>query len=515
MIHGTHTHCRILHRVDYMWEEPNGQKMFHGRWFYRYEDLNQASPSEFNRVVHGRSRIVEDRAEEQRQLDMDKILRGFDAMNPNETENDEEEEGKEKGDRGNNGGDDDDDDESTTLNSTSNEEPADDDDELPNIPDDPEYHITDPDPWRLYFGSGECGDTNPILTIIQKVTVLFVRAHPEDAFDRIKKMFAPFRDVYAVFYCADAALPSNVLHSDTGEMYMATKPIEDPFIRQTVAFLKKDRLSDMVEEPLPTLRAFELFAGMGGLTLGLHAANIETHWALELDEAPADAFEKTFPETTLFRANIIVFYRLLEYYFQYLENERQPQPLKELNGENDMDQTFVTIDDDNGSVVENNDKLDAAAEEEEEEYEVERIVQVKYIRMPTKNSAKANTRTSKRFRKRVLSDMKRKRALRASGKRVTDVDACVSYDDDDDDIDIDEENDESDVGSGIDAKDNDAQDIHGEYRFQLMFKVHWEGYSSDDDSWVGENDFGQHPGRLVRVLFFFFSFYTLLLFDRD
>ena len=65
-----------------------------------------------------------------------------------------------------------------------------------------------------------------------------------------------------------------------------TSPPEDPF-----AYPKISR----------PLRCLDVFAGCGGLSLGLHQAGVaETHWAIELFQPAAKAFKENNPKCTVF-----------------------------------------------------------------------------------------------------------------------------------------------------------------------------------------------------------------------
>jgi DNA (cytosine-5)-methyltransferase 1 len=52
------------------------------------------------------------------------------------------------------------------------------------------------------------------------------------------------------------------------------------------------------------LSCLEIFAGCGGLSLGLHQSGVSnSRWAIELESSPARAFQKNFPNATVFEAD--------------------------------------------------------------------------------------------------------------------------------------------------------------------------------------------------------------------
>ena len=48
-----------------------------------------------------------------------------------------------------------------------------------------------------------------------------------------------------------------------------------------------------------TLKAVELFAGIGGFRLGMEAANIQTIWANDLSELASQVYQSNFGETSI------------------------------------------------------------------------------------------------------------------------------------------------------------------------------------------------------------------------
>jgi C-5 cytosine-specific DNA methylase len=58
------------------------------------------------------------------------------------------------------------------------------------------------------------------------------------------------------------------------------------------------------ELPEP-LKSFDLFAGCGGMTTGLHNSGLcRTYWANEFEPSAAEAFKKNFPKAEVFVEDI-------------------------------------------------------------------------------------------------------------------------------------------------------------------------------------------------------------------
>lgn len=61
------------------------------------------------------------------------------------------------------------------------------------------------------------------------------------------------------------------------------------------------------------LKSLDLFAGCGGLTLGLEAAGLaECVWAVEMDKSAAKAFKLNFPKSRMFNVNAEVWFENLK-----------------------------------------------------------------------------------------------------------------------------------------------------------------------------------------------------------
>lgn len=64
------------------------------------------------------------------------------------------------------------------------------------------------------------------------------------------------------------------------------------------------------------LRTLDIFAGCGGLSEGIHQSEIaETQWAIEYDEAAANAFRKNHPNCRVFCQNVsTLLYRIMSHH---------------------------------------------------------------------------------------------------------------------------------------------------------------------------------------------------------
>ena len=72
---------------------------------------------------------------------------------------------------------------------------------------------------------------------------------------------------------------------------------------------------------MKSIKCFDLFAGCGGLSIGLTQAGIEVHWANEFDANAAETYRKSHPGCKVFEEDVNVLYqRMLD------RDENLPQP---------------------------------------------------------------------------------------------------------------------------------------------------------------------------------------------
>lgn len=354
--------------------------------------MSSATPAQFNSIIHGRERVLneEELSKEAIELDMDNVLRG-----DFEGDVDCEEE---------------------------------------RVPDDPEFYSVDPDPWRVYLGKEEnLSDSNEITRVLQTVQVFFVHATNDAMLSRMKNLFAPFRDTHGVFYCADRVTCHDSDHAE--EPGYLLSPIEPEFVNLTTeSLMYGPTLFPMLEDKGPALRVMDVFAGMGGFTMGMKAAGMQVCWAVENDTCPAEAYQHLFPDTVLFKEDVVVFTHLLRLYYEHID-------------ETNVDQ----FDRDEDNI---NDSISDPAPQPGY-FEVECIVDVR---------AKPMLAPS-RFEWRDL-------IVEGRGQEGE------------------EEVEEED-------EDEEVEEVEGEYNFEVEYLVRWRHYDSAFDQWIPENEFSQRPTSLV------------------